>query len=268
MQAEHEIHIVFGEPVKDSILNSAQINIAEKNLISLNDDLRVGPILNLRHSEGRLVRQDWLQNLEFDFQKLSPQVEGDEQKIQELKVALKGGQQVLVWSGHTVFEQLATARLLSELGDGTDLLKILVIPADLTLTSNSGANLKPETPVVLAPEQMHVLLEHFIPLNEKEYNKWVRQWETLASQTGNLRTRKNKVIEKVEEAYFDKNLLAFCSQEYIGAARVVAHALIDIDFNASDATLNWRLHKLVRSGQLVHQGSLRELRDYSVKLSQ
>ncbi|MEK6477959.1 DUF3658 domain-containing protein [Catalinimonas sp. 4WD22] len=234
--------------------------------MSLNDDLRVGPILDLHQNEGRQLRQNWLQNLEFDFQKLSTQVENDYLKIQKIKTDLSGGKKVYVWSGRTVFEQLAAARLLRELNKATDLLKILIIPPDLSLTTKAGGKFKPETPVVLAPEQMHVLLEYFITLNEKENKNWVRQWETLAGQTGNLRTRKNKAIEQVEEDFFDKNLLRFCSQEYIGAARVVGHTLIDLDFNASDATLNWRLHKLVRSGQLVHQGSLRELRDYRVKL--
>ena len=63
----------------------------------------------------------------------------------------------------------------------------------------------------------------------------------------------------------NRTLISFCKPEYQKSALVIGETLVALEFEVSDATLNWMLKALVRNGQLEAKGKLREMRDYEVK---
>ena len=46
-------------------------------------------------------------------------------------------------------------------------------------------------------------------------------------------------------SYFDPILLSRSNDQFMKAARVIGHSLVDMDFSVGDGYLNWRLKELV-----------------------
>ncbi|RNI25953.1 DUF3658 domain-containing protein [Rufibacter latericius] len=257
--ASEKIHIVFGETAELTLLSIKEMTADVDSVVSLNDDLRVGPI-NLGSLDGRVERQNWVtSNLpcKEDAAYLRSYVTGDFDKIQSIRDNSKDKAEIYIWCGRTTSERLATARLVFELQGYFSNLTI----ADIPKNGNIAESLS-----VMNPEQVHLIHKYFKKTDQEEYGKWVTMWARLKSENSLMRVaRADGVIESKEVSYFDDTLLSHCKEELLKAARIVGESLVDIWFEASDSTLNWRLVQLVKSGELEVDGKLNCLREYKVK---
>jgi hypothetical protein len=262
------IHVVFGESAKWTLLSSKEMTGLMELVITLNDDLRVGPIVNLGKSDSGFERQDWLTSTmlcQEDAEYLSSNVTRDFDKIQSIKDELKNKAEIYIWCGRTTSDRLSTARLVFELQDSFNHFIITDVP-NIKIKSKFGHSYVPECLRVMNPEEVHLIKKYFKKINEKECENWVSIWTRLINENGLVRVAQtNGVIESKEISYFDGVLLSKCTTDFSMAARVVGESLVDIGFEASDITLNWRLVHLAQSKELEFEGKLNCLREYKVK---
>ena len=266
--SSNKIHIVFGVSAKNTLLSSKEMSDRIDAVISLNDDLRVGPIFNLGKSDSRLKRQDWLTSTmpcQEVAASLGSDVSSDFDTIQNIKAHINNKTEIFIWCGRTTSDRLATARLVYELQDAFEHLRITDIP-NITIQSKFGHNYPPKCLGVMNPEEVHLITEYFKKITKQECDMWSSIWTRLENETGLIRVGKaNGKIESEDVSYFDELLLSNCKEHFLQASRIVGETLIDIGFEASDSTLNWRLVCLAKNKKLEFEGKLNGLNEYKVK---
>jgi len=263
-----KIHIVFGEHAKNTLLASHDMQVHIDDVISLNDDLRIGPIANLGELSHRKERQHWFNSsipCPRDAEKLSANVAEDVEKIQHIKDTLIHTPEIFIWCGRTTFDRLATARLVCELKAYSGQLIVTDIP-EVKFKSRAGHTYIPTCLSAMPPDEVHLIFKYFKNLEEKACKKWMDTWSRLEKENELVRvTPSNGTITSKAPSYFDEKLLSHCTKDFVKAARVVGESLVDIGFEAGDAMLNWRLIHLVQMKKLEFEGELNCLGAYKVK---
>lgn len=259
------IHIVFGNAAKQVLQNNQVIAISEQSLFSFNDDLRIGPINHLNTQTGRDERTNWLDQPDFNY--LLPELKEYPTKMKLLKNALQKGNELFIWCGHTLSEQLATYRLISQLDEYHNKINYLNVPQNYMIRSKFGHQYYPSCLNIMNPEEIDQIIGFIEKPDIALLDQWNSVWNDLSNSTGVLRV-KDKTGKIIEEApdHFDTKLLSFCSQEYVKPALIIAQTLIALEFEANDFFLNWRLKNLVQKGRLEYTGKPGEMKDYQVRL--
>ena len=262
------IHVVFGDSARKTLISSQEIAPHLDSVISLNDDLRVGPIVNLPQSNSIVERQSWLTQTNsclIQREYFCSNISKDIQKIQDLRAELKKEKKIYIWCGRTTLDRVATARLVFELENHFESLVITDIP-EIKIRSKFGHDYIPEHLGVMNPEEIHLIQKYFKSMTVQDCKSWINLWTRLMRENKTLRiSSTDSIIESVEESYFDNTLLSNCTNQFLNAARVIGITLFDIKFEASDSTLNWRLVRLAENKRLNFTGKLNCIRDYMVK---
>jgi hypothetical protein len=283
------VHIVPGESSAGSLKRSFETDKSlEGEIIFLNDNLSLGPILNLETKKGIVQRHKWWKNvtentIEYKWHKK----DWDENaKFDLIRKTVKRNVKIIFWSGREAFERLTWMRFAWELrNSSTD--KIFVMDYPHPKIANWKGNLFPfKSIALLMPEHIPMLKKHFRKAKKSELKEAATDWEKISNSDSAIRivssrtkikeipensynprilTSKAK-IKYLPEDYFDKNLILRCTNEFQKAARVVGETMTDIDFMVGDLYLNHRLKECVRQGKLEFKGELKLLRDYQVKL--
>lgn len=259
------IHIVFGDAARHVLQNNPGINISEQHIFSFNDDLRMGPINHLNAQTGQTERINWLN--QSDFNHLLPELREHETKMKLLKNSLQKDEELFIWCGHTLYDQLATYRLISELDKSIDKVYFLNVPQNYMIKSKFGHLYYPSCLSIMNPEELEQVIDFFEKPDALLLSRWSTLWDDLSNSTEVLRVKdQTGKITQTIPGHFDTRLLSFCTREYTKPALIIAQTLIALEFEANDSFLNWRLKKLVEKGELEHTGKLAQMRDYQVKL--
>jgi len=244
-------------------------NLPVPEIISLNDDLRVGPLQGVNTAGGKDDRKEWWSTITdqtYDRNRVEFFI-NDLDKLEQIKVLLENNQQICIWFGSCLFDKLMMARLIAFCGPLSETLSVVPI-SEYTVTTKNGKQYVPKTMDVLDDENIIDLESSVRQITKDEVNEATEMWEHVSSNNASMRIFKDNRVELVKENYFDSALMANCSNEFIKPARVVGYTLIDTDFNVSDTILNWRLKELVGKNRLEAKGILRDMRDYEVRIPQ
>jgi hypothetical protein len=263
------VHVVFGLYSKDSLERSFSYSgRLAGDVFSLGDDLRIGPIATLDTTKGFLARKEWFKNIDEECLARNFEAEGvnDHATIEAIKQLLLKGQVIHIWFGNNSFDLLALGRLFTA---AQHLAKqfILVPVSESIQVSLRGGELVPKILGVVSPEQIPALEKYFRSPTDQDLETYSEMWSTANLRAESLRmvdekgTFQENVVDKINQM-----LISFCKPGYQKSARVIGETFVALEFEVSDATLNWRLKALVRNGQLEAKGKLREMRDYEVKL--
>jgi hypothetical protein len=261
------IHITAGDSAGFSLKSSFELrSIPMPEIISLNDDLRVGPLSGIDTSTGYLSRREWWERITdlCDERELVESFYGDLEKLDHIKNSAGKNKKICIWYGSCLFDQLMKDRLLHFINPLTN--NVFVVPvSDHPVTRINGRHFLPETLVELNPGQIVELDPHLRPITEGEISEAIASWKQTESNNATMRVLNGTIIEIQEESYFDSALLANCKKEFQKSALVVGMTLVDTGFQVSDTILSWRLKELVRQKKLEAKGILRNMRDYEVK---
>lgn len=261
---KNKCHVVFGTFAKSRVLGCKVLQIPKEHIIDLNDDLRIGPINKLNIEKGRLNRTHWfLSNINCDA--LAPSRSKDSDKIECIK-RMSPDTEIYIWSGNNSLDILLTAELLYEL-KGFNLNIFTLDFSKIKLERRDGTFYNLDSISVALTEHIPIIADSFKPISRAQEKTCLSIWSRVVAENKMMRVlRHNGKIESVNENYFDEVLKKRCKINFKKAARVIGETLVDINFDADDSTLNWRLKQLVLSKQLKAQGDLENIRDYSVKL--
>ncbi|TKG95215.1 DUF1835 domain-containing protein [Puteibacter caeruleilacunae] len=263
----YDIHIVFGR-VSRCLIDSNEIDPGTSKIISIYDDLSVGPLCDIGEEENVLRRKKWFQNVYGDisyFSEISDFIDSDLDSIESLIENSNEIGKVFLWTGSYVSEMVSTARLISHLLKLDRDILIVDYP-NIAVKSVLGETVFPRSLVETAPSQVKEVLQHFRRIDEKELLAWKDLWKKQKLENGELRVlEQQKQVSVKGTDYFDSLLLRNCTEDFQKAARVIGCTLVDIDFAVNDDYLNWRLKQLASEGRIEAEGELQEIRDYGVR---
>lgn len=264
------IHIIFNEFSKKTLTDNKELEIKANNIVSLDDDLRTGPLLDFNDSINKIEdRKEWLSKvLEKTIwaEKIVSNVEKDIEKLDEI-LSNEKSKTFYLWTGKNTRDIIGTARLISKLMK----FNITIFITDfnkITIKNLKGNSFSPTSLVEIDSSQVHTIFKHFKKLEREQLIEWEELWRKVKTKNSLLRIlANNREIKFKKETHFDNLLESFCNNEFQKTARVIAKTLLEIDFSVSDWFLNWRMKKLSEMKKLETNGELRDMRDYEVKIT-
>ncbi|TKI95705.1 hypothetical protein FC699_12645, partial [Bacillus wiedmannii] len=126
----------------------------------------------------------------------------------------------------------------------------------------------------LAPESLALIQKSFVELpyiSVEKRMKFEHEWDSLSKSTKFLRVWTDNEVHSVQEDYFDQFIIECAKsvgadQEFLKAPRVIGEALGLVNQLVGDTFLEYRLKELIKLEVFEFEGSLDEMRFYSVKL--
>jgi len=254
---KQNIHIVFGR-MRRTLIDSQAFDLNENQIISLDDNLNIGPVCDIHENENIQNRKDWLKTVFGDisyFDDILNAVEQDMESIETIVENAHNIDKIYIWTGYYVSEIISTARLIDHLSKIDKPIFTANYP-NTPVKSTKGETIYPKALVQTATFQVKDIFKQFKLIDKDRLSYWINLWNKVNSENGELRTlNMNEQITTVNTDYFDSCLLSNCNENFQKAAMVIGTTLVDIDFSVNDSFLNWRLKQL----------ALDEIRDYEVK---
>lgn len=101
--------------------------------------------------------------------------------------------------------------------------------------------------------------------------KFEHEWDRISGSVECLRVWKENEVYSVQEDYFDQFIIECAKsvgadREFLKAPRVIGEALGLVEQLVGDTFLEYRLKQLIKQEVFEFEGSLDEMRFYSVKL--
>ena len=263
----HNIHIVFGRAGK-TLIDSNAIDLSKNQIISIYDNLNIGPLCDIQENENIQKRKDWLQNAFMDisyFNQISDFVENDLDSVISIVRDADTIDKIFLWTGYFASEMISTARLMPHLSNLHKSVFIANFPT-IPVKSIHGNIVTPKNLMQTAIFQVKDILEQFKPVTKSEFSSWENLWNKVLTENSQLRILdRNGEISGKDVDYFDSFLLSNCNESYQKSAMIIGKTLVDIDFAVDDEYLNWRLKQLAFKRKIEPRGRLIEIRDYEIK---
>lgn len=263
------IHIIFSEYSRNTLINNKELNIKNNNIISIEDDLRIGPISNLNSNHNLKDRKEWLSNIlkkTTTVERIVSNVEKDIEKIDRI-LSTKKHKTFYLWTFNNALDIINTSKLITKLIK----FKITIFIIDyneITLENQKGNPFYPKSLVEVNSSHIHEIFKYFKQIETEQFIKWENLWKKIENENSSLRILDNNGnIKSEKESYFDNILKSFCPKEFDKPARSVAKTLIESDFSIPDWYLNWRLKKLSEMKIIETIGELKDMRDYEIKIT-
>lgn len=95
------------------------------------------------------------------------------------------------------------------------------------------------------------------------------EWERLVKENTGIRTLEgSKRIVSRAETYYDDQLLAYCTNQFQKASKIISQLNAKASIPTGDLYLGWRLRKMGETGRVHIQGEVNKgLKDFEVKLN-
>lgn len=264
---KENIHIVFGR-TRRTLIDSQVFDLNKNQIISLDDNLNIGPVCDVYENENIRNRKDWLKKVFGDisyFDDIQNTVEQDLKSIETIVENAHHIDNIYIWTGYYASEIISTARLIDHLSKLNKPIFIANYP-NTPVKSIHGDTIYPKAVVQTAAFQIKDIFEQFKLIEKDRLSYWINLWSKVKLENGELRIlNENGQITAENTDYFDSCLLSNCNRNFQKAAMVIGTTLVDIDFSVNDDFLNWRLKKLARNEKIESQGKLIEIRDYEVR---
>jgi len=274
------VHIVTG----DSFAGSMKLALRELGLagthavITIRDNLAIGPVARLEAPEGRRARRDWLRDNiasaalgedddpEEAFRRLMQQVERIPERAD-----------IIVWTSRSAIEQTGMRYALHLIRRKPNPVRVCDACAiSGELDRHPGAAVTYTRSGEIGPDKLREAIrraEEAAPLSAEEVRRLADEWTAIAEQGGVLRIWRDGEVRTVPADYFDAHLLKMLDQAahaadaggYVRAARVVGEAVGCADQDIGDEYFEYRLRELVYAGVLEIRGVPAGLRYYSVR---
>jgi hypothetical protein len=263
------VHVVFGIYSKLKLEDSFLISehLAGK-VISLGDNLRIGPIKAIDTAVGLLNRKEWFETVgdETITDYFNLQGSSDHKTIEIIKLLLLQGQIIHIWYGNNSFDLLSLGRLLNAIQSFEE--QIVLVPISKHVFLDLGKwEFVAESLGVLRTEQVQDLEQYFRTPTKQDLNSFSKIWLTAVERFESLRmVSADGIFQEDVVDHINKMLISFCKTEYQPSARVIGETFVALNYEAADSTLNWMLKTLVITGKLEGKGTLRMMRDYEVRL--
>jgi len=267
------VHIAFDDSTAGCLkYMSSQEELFEESVVAFSEFFSIGPIYRLHTNEGQLARQEWLvNNLNayenyFEEEYLPRFLE----TMKEL-YAIPSETPITIWKADNAHEHVGLCFAMAQLKDKKNIRVMNTSEASkeilkLEYVIRGTGELPPESLALI--QKSFVKLPYLTVENRLQFE---HEWDSLSKSTGFLRVWTDNEVRSVQENYFDQFIIECAKsigadQEFLKAPRVIGEALGLVEQSVGDTFLEYRLKELIKQEVFEFEGSLDEMRFYSVKL--
>ncbi|MCP1163812.1 MULTISPECIES: DUF1835 domain-containing protein [Bacillus] len=267
------VHIAFDDSTAGCLKYMlGQEERLEEMVVAFSEFFSIGPINKLHMNEGQLARQKWLVNNltayenYFEEEYLSRFLE----TMEELHT-IPIDTPITIWKANNAHEHVGLCFVMAQLEDKKNIRV-------MNTSEASKEILKREYAIrgtgELSPESLALIQNSFLELpylTVEKRTQFEREWDSLSKSTEFLRVWTDNEVRSVQEDYFDQFIIECAKsigadREFLKAPRVIGEALGLVEQLVGDTFLEYRLKELIKKEVFEFEGSLDEMRFYSVKL--
>ncbi|PDZ16739.1 DUF1835 domain-containing protein [Bacillus anthracis] len=267
------VHIAFDDSTAGCLKYMlGQEERLEEMVVAFSEFFSIGPINKLHMNEGQLARQKWLVNNltayenYFEEEYLSRFLE----TMEELHT-IPIDTPITIWKANNAHEHVGLCFVMAQLEDKKNIRV-------MNISEASKEILKREYAIrgtgELSPESLALIQNSFLELpylTVEKRTQFEREWDSLSKSTEFLRVWTDNEVRSVQEDYFDQFIIECAKsigadREFLKAPRVIGEALGLVEQLVGDTFLEYRLKELIKKEVFEFEGSLDEMRFYSVKL--
>jgi len=267
------VHIAFDDSTAGCLKYMlSQEERLEEMVVAFSEFFSIGPINKLHMNEGQLVRQKWLVNnlTAYDSyfeEEYLPRFLETMEELHTIPIETP----ITIWKANNAHEHVGLCFVMAQLKDKKNIRIINTSEA-------SKEVLKQEYAIrgtgELPPESLAQFQKSFAELSyltEEKRMKLEHEWDRLSHSIECLRVWKENEVRSVQEDYFDQFIIECAKsigadREFLKAPRVIGEALGHVEQLVGDTFLEYRLKELIKQEVFEFEGSLDEMRFYSVKL--
>ncbi|MBM6649391.1 DUF1835 domain-containing protein [Bacillus sp. RIT 809] len=267
------IHIAFDDSTAGCLKYMlSQEELFEECVVAFSEFFSIGPINKLHRNEGQLARQKWLVNNltaydnYFEDEYLPKFLETMEE-LHTIPIETP----ITIWKANNAHEHVGLCFVMAQLKDKKNIRVINTSEASKEI-------LKQEYDIrgtgELPPESLAQFQKSFAKfpyVTEEKRMQYEDECDRLLNSMEFLRVWKENEVHSVQEDYFDQFIIecaksAGADREFLKAPRVIGEALGLVEQLVGDTFLEYRLKQLIKQEVFEFEGSLDEMRFYSVKL--
>ncbi|WP_002147501.1 DUF1835 domain-containing protein [Bacillus cereus] len=267
------IHIAFDDSTAGCLKYMlSQEELFEESVVAFSEFFSIGPINQLHTNKGQLARHQWLLNnlTSYDSYFEEEYLPRFMETLEDLH-SIPNETPITIWKADNAHEHVGLSFVIAQLKDKKNIRV-------MNTSEASRAILKQEYNIrgtgELAPESLALFQKSFVKLpyiTVEKRMKFEHEWDSLSNSTEFLRVWKDNDVHSVQEDYFDQFILE-CAKRvgahkgFIKAPIVIGEALGLADQLVGDTFLEYRLKELIKQEVFEYEGSLDQMRFYSVKL--
>lgn len=223
-----KLHIVFGFVGKAILIQSGLIQ--DDEIICFEDPLSLAPLCDLAQTERILKRKQWIDRTLGNF-KTEDGVHIVDDTLNKLQATLnniKSYDRVQLWLGNVDNEKITAARLLYHLRQ-INIPLFIVDFSKVTFENKIGRILTPIALHQINIKEAKIIDWHFEKLSLEKIQNFISLWEQIRNDDYEIHTfSKDGDIIVADESYYDRYLLARCTNTPQISSKIVGYALCDI----------------------------------------
>ncbi|CAM3989384.1 DUF1835 domain-containing protein [Bacillus paramycoides] len=267
------VHIAFDDSTAGCLKYMLdQEELHEESVVAFSEFFSIGPIHMLHKNKGQLARQQWLLNNLTDYDSYFEEeyLPRFMETLEELQ-SIPNETPITIWKANNAHEHVGLCFVIAQLKDKKNIRVIN--------TSEANKNIFIQEYDIrgtgeLSPESLATFQKSFVELPYLTTENRIgleNEWNHLSNRTEFLRVWTDNEVHSVQEDHFDQFIID-CAKRvgadkgFLKAPRVIGEALGLVEQLVGDTFLEYRLKELIKQGLFEFEGSLKEMRFYSVKL--
>jgi hypothetical protein len=266
------IHIVFQYNDKEVLKEAMTLDESlQGEIIQIEDDFAVGPILNIYSVEGKETRKQWWREIldGGDYHGLvdNPSQTDDNDTISSIIDRLRkdSTQTLWIWAAQNKHDVSGYYWLISQLKEFQG--RVLILYLNNLPFINSKGNIFYPVNLFEIPAKEFLKAKKLARLvTGSEFEVDSDEWLRLCNEHKGVRILEGgKKIQQYEYSFYDAELKKLITGEWQKGARLIHQFLSKAKETTGDAYLLWRLKQMVLSGEIDIQGTLKKMKDFEVK---
>ncbi|MCV9928724.1 DUF1835 domain-containing protein [Flavobacterium sp. LS1R49] len=177
----------------------------------------------------------------------------------QFKIDFPKDKPLIIWHGSSTGERIMLYRYC-ELLKGRDLYEINLDKRPLTPGYNSNS-LATKNPL----KDLDGIFDILNSINPEARNEYAQNWAQLKRDQKTTRILQNKKVYSVEDDFYDKAILANCTNDYQIAARVIGETMGQQKSDIGDYHLMYRLFILLNKNKIKARGNTASMQYFEVK---
>lgn len=266
------IHIVFEEANIEALRKSFHIDRSlEGDIISINDDYAVGPLLDIFYADGIQNRRNWWRGIlqGGHYEGIAGDGHADDNTtVLELKARLKENpdEVVWIWAAQNKHDVCGYYWLMSQLKDLQGRIFILYLN-NLPFINDKGHIFYPTSLFQIPAKEFVKAKKLARPITLSEFEIDSDEWAKLCRENEGVRLLEGgkKLIQKGYD-YYDNELFNLIGNDWIKVSKLFHQYFTKVKETTGDAYLLWRLKQMIDEGKVEMQGNIKNMKEFEVRL--
>jgi hypothetical protein len=266
------IHIVFQPNDAVVLKKSFELDPSfQGEVITIEDDLAVGPLKDIYTTEGWEARRAWWRGVlaggDYDGRVDSGEVPDDLAAVAVLKDRLSQhpDEIVWIWAAQNKHDVSGYYWLMSQLKDFQGRIFILYLN-NLPFINEKGNIFYPANLSEIPAREFLKARKLARPITLSEFEIDPDEWSRMCNEDKGVRILEGgKKLAQYGYEYYDEELRKFITGDWVKAGRLINQFLNKARQTTGDAYILWRLKQLIAAGEIDAQGEIKGMKDFEIK---